>query len=353
MRINDFIFGASVLTWVAAESVLPPEGNEMSLIRPTRRDVMKLAASAPALALPAALPQAARANVGPPAGENPALFRFTLGQARLTILSDGYFTLPAASLGINANEADVRAFLEQYFQSTEVSYAHTNHLLIELGDAKVLVDVGSGARFMPTTGLLGRHLEQAGLELSDITHVALTHAHPDHIWGVRDDFDEPMFADAAHFIAETEYAYWMQDGLVNQVRPDMQQFVVGAVNSLTTEGLEWTMVADGAEIAPGIRMIATPGHTPGHMSVLVESEGEQLIALGDSMSNAFTNFVHPTWYNGSDIDGDQTVTTRQRLLDMAAADRITLVGYHFPFPGVGHVLRTADAYQFVPALWQF
>ena len=100
-------------------------------------------------------------------------------------------------------------------------------------------------------------------------------------------------------------------------------------------------------------MIATPGHTPGHLSVVVESNGQQLIALGDAMSHAQASFARPEWYNGFDMDGEQTVATRKRLLDMAATDRMAVLGYHFPFPGVGHVMRDGDAYRFVPALWQF
>ena len=104
---------------------------------------------------------------------------------------------------------------------------------------------------------------------------------------------------------------------------------------------------------PGLRVIATPGHTPGHLSVVIESAGQQFMALGDSMNHAYMNFAKPDWYNGFDMDGAQTVATRRRLLDMAAADRIAVLGYHFPFPGVGHVMRDGDAYRFVPALWQF
>src|SRR6056297_568872 len=114
----------------------------MTLLRPGRRDILKMAAMAPAFALPAA----ARAQLGAPAGKNPAHFRFTLGEAKLTILSDGYFSLPTDGTGVNADPEDVQAFLKRHFLSPEMGYSHTNHLFIELGDAKILVDVGSGNR---------------------------------------------------------------------------------------------------------------------------------------------------------------------------------------------------------------
>lgn len=321
----------------------------MTLIHPTRRDLLRLAAIAPAFAMPAA----ARAMIGAPTGGNPAHFRFTLGEARITIVSDGFFTQPMSGQAINADEDEKLAFLQAHFLDIESNYAHTNHLYVEIGDARVLVDIGSGGRFASTSGKLMSNLNAAGIDPFEITHLAITHAHPDHIWGIRDDFDEPIFPDAEYVIGDEEYRYWMQDDLVNQVPETSQQFVVGAVNSLTVEGLEWTMAAPGHEIVPGIRMIPTPGHTKGHMSVQIDSGGQTLIALGDCMTQAFLNFAHPEWIGSRDDLPEETVNTRLQLLDRAATDRIAVLGYHFPFPGIGHVKRQGDAYEFIPALWQF
>ncbi len=321
----------------------------MSLFKPTRRDLFKMAAAAPALAMP----MAARAELGAPEGENPSHFRFSVGDARVTVVSDGYFRLPTSGLGVNADPEEVQAFLKRHFLSPELGYSHTNHLYVEVGDAKVLVDVGSGNRFMENAGKLMGNLEAAGIDPYAITHVVITHAHPDHIWGIRDGFDEAIIPDAEYLMGEAEHDHWMQDGLVDRVAPEDQQFVLGAVNSINVDGAEWTLVQDGHEVVPGLTMIGTPGHTPGHMALRVDSGDQSLIALGDCMSHAYTNFAHPEWYNGFDSDGEQTVATRKRLLDMCAEDRIAILGYHFPFPGVGHVQRDGDAYRFVPALWQF
>ncbi|WP_425073826.1 MBL fold metallo-hydrolase [Sagittula sp. S175] len=322
----------------------------MSIIRPTRREILTMAAAAPALALPAITRAQA---LGAPATGNPAHFSFTLGEAKLTVVSDGRLEVPANGLGINADPEEVKAFLESYFLSTETNYSHTNHLVIEIGDAKVLVDVGSGDRFLPTAGELMTNLEGAGIDPASITHVVITHAHPDHVWGIRDDFDEAILPDAQYFIGAAEHEFWLQDGLAARMPVEMQQFAVGAVNSLQTEGADWQLLNNDGEVVPGVRVIDTPGHTPGHVSVVVESNGQQLIALGDSMNHAYMNFARPGWYNNFDMNGDLTVTTRARLLDMAATDRMAVLGYHFPFPGVGHVMKDGDAYRFVPALWQW
>jgi len=321
----------------------------MTLIRPTRRDILKLAAIAPGFALPAM----ARAELGAPDASNPAHFRFSLGDARMTVLSDGFFTQPVSGLAVNAEPDEIAALLTRNYLSKESNYAHTNHLLIELGEAKVLVDVGSGSRFFNTAGRLLANLDSAGINPDDITHVFITHAHPDHIWGIRDDFDEAIFPDAEYIMGEVEHGYWMQDGLANSVAPQDQQFVVGAVNSINVEGVEWTLVQDGAEIAPGITVMNSFGHTAGHMSLRVESGGKQLLALGDSITQTWMHFAHPDWFNEIDALPDQTVASRKATLDMAATDGIALIGYHFPFPGVGHVARENESYRFVPALWQF
>ncbi|UYV38660.1 MBL fold metallo-hydrolase [Rhodobacteraceae bacterium D3-12] len=321
----------------------------MTLFKPSRRDILKLAAIAPGFVLPAV----GRASLGAPLGENPGYFRFTLGEAKMTVLSDGYFTTPIKEVAVNADRDMVEAALKQHFLPAGINYAHTNHLYVELGDTKLLVDVGSGSRFFDSTGRLVANLEAAGIDPGSITHVFITHAHPDHIWGIRDDFDEAIFPDAQYVMGEVEHSYWMQDDLVNKVAPEEQQFVLGAVNSINADGVEWTLIRDGAEIAPGIRAMNSFGHTAGHMSLHVSSGDHQLIALGDAFAQVWMNFAHPDWVNGIDADPVQTVASRSAILDRAAADRVALLGYHFPFPGVGHVAREGAAYRFVPALWQF
>ncbi|MCT4558345.1 MAG: MBL fold metallo-hydrolase [Pelagimonas sp.] len=322
----------------------------MTAFTPTRRQLLTMAAAMPALTLSA---KTQAATLTGPEGGNPAHVSFMMGDAKLTVISDGRLETPAGGLGVNADPEQVKAFLKRHFLSETMNYNHCNHLLVELGEAKVLVDVGSGDRFLDTAGQLIGNMEAAGIDPGDITHVVITHAHPDHIWGVRDDFDEAIIPDAQYFIGEKEYAHWTQDGLAASAPPEAQQFIVGAVNSLNVDGVDWVLATHDQEIAPGVRVIDTPGHTPGHLAVVVESNGQQIMALGDCMNHAYMNFAHPGWYNGFDMDGDQTVATRKRLLDMAATDRIAVLGYHFPFPGVGHVAKSGDAYSFVPAMWQW
>lgn len=322
----------------------------MPILRPSRRDILKMSAIAPAFALSAP----AFAKISAPAnGQSAGYFRFTLGEAKLTVVSDGHFTTPAQDLGVNADEAEIAAFMFAHFQDASTHYEHTNHVVIELGDNKILVDVGSGHRFLPTTGRMLENLAASGIGEDEITHVALTHAHPDHIWGIRDDFDEAIFPDAEYLIGKTEFEWWMTEDRVNQVEASDQSMVLGAVNSLTAVQPQLNIVSDDHEIVPGIRMIATPGHTMGHMSLIVESEGQGLMITGDSIRDPYVSLERPDWVAKIDMDPELSVKTRKSLLDKAVADRMSVLSYHFPFPGVGHVIKDNEAYRFIPALWKW
>ena len=276
-------------------------------------------------------------------------YDFALGDANLTVISGGHMNLPTSMLGNNADPLEVKAMLENAGLDATTNTAALNHVVIRKNDATILVDAGGGARWMTdTANQTMKNLEAAGIDPSSITHVALTHAHPDHIWGVRDDFDEPFLPDAAYLLGAAEMDYWKQDGLVDQVAQEDQQFVLGAVNSIETIEPILERVSNDHEITTGVRMIDTPGHTPGHMSLIVDTDQGALLVTGDAMTHVIMNFLHPQWTQSADIDGEQTIATRMKLLDMAVADKMMVLGYHFPFPGLGYVEKSADQYQFSP-----
>lgn len=303
------------------------------------------------LATPFVVPVRAAVPVPPPSGQNAGWYRFALGDFEVTVLSDGNLTVPATGLGVNADPGEVQAFLAARYLDTETNYAHTKHFLIDTGTAQVLVDVGSGERFQPSAGRLLANLAAAGIDPASITHVALTHAHPDHVWGMLDEFDELRIPEAAYTVGAAEFDWWMAEGRVDQVPEAMQAFVVGAQNALGPVAEHTAMAAGETEIVPGVRMIDTPGHTLGHMSLMVESAGEAMLVTGDAINHAHVAFEHPDWHFGFDMDKEQAVATRRRLLDMAAADRVLIAGYHLPFPGIGHAVKEGSAWRFLPALW--
>src|SRR5690606_37896487 len=104
-----------------------------------------------------------------------------------------------------------------------------------------------------------------------------------------------------------------------------------------------------AEIAPGVRLMPTPGHTPGHVAVLVADGDAALLVLGDALTNPVVSFRHPGWPLATDEDTEAGAATRTRLLDTLAADALPFVGFHLPFPGLGRAEAVEGGYRFVPA----
>jgi len=215
-------------------------------------------------------------------------------------------------------------------------------------DRTVLFDAGSGSGFMESAGQLPDSLDALGVAPEDITHVVFTHAHPDHIWGVLDDFDDPVFPDAEYIIGQTEWDYWRDPDTVNTIDQARTSFAVGAARRLEAIEDNIRLIRDGEEVLPGIMAHASFGHTPGHMSFEIRSGSDAVLVGGDAIGNHHIGFAHPDWESGSDQDAQAGAVTRARLLDQLATDKMALLGFHLPDGGLGRVERKGGAYRFAP-----
>lgn len=284
----------------------------------------------------------------------PGWYRMRLGKFEVTILSDGSYDLPTNLMASNRPREEVTALLEANFLPTQTRTSHVNIPLINTGSELILVDVGGGPNWMPTAGRLTDNLRAAGYEPEDVDKVVLTHGHPDHIWGLIDEFEEaPRFPNATYYIAESEWSFWTTDEAETKLAEAFKGFAVGARKHLPPLAEKTTRLKPGAEIAPGIVTIATPGHTPGHMSLVVNSGGETLIVSADCVTHPYISFEHPGWWPRTDLDQQTAEASRRKLLDMAATDKAMMLVYHISFPGLGHVARAGDAYRWVPAMWKW
>jgi glyoxylase-like metal-dependent hydrolase (beta-lactamase superfamily II) len=276
--------------------------------------------------------------------------RFNLGAMRLTVLSDGNFTGPLSFLLPLADRREVDALLPSQNLATGSIDLMTNVVVVENGPDTVLIDAGGGNQFIPTLGKLPDRLAEAGIDREKITKVVFTHAHPDHLWGVIDDFDEPMqFPKATYVLGSAEWDFWINRETVGRMPDGFKGMAAGSLRRLKIIENRTDRRKAGEELAPGITYVDTAGHTPGHMSVLLTSGQDRLLVGGDSLVHAIVSFQKPGWRWGSDLDPDKGVATRQRLLDMLATDRIDLLAYHLPYPGKGHVERKDGSYRFVAA----
>ncbi len=270
------------------------------------------------------------------------------GSAELTVVSDGTLMLPMGFVFPEAPQEELARLLTDAGLPTDALRPDCNVTLVRMGDRLAIFDVGAGANFMPTAGKLADSLSAVGIDPADVTDVVITHAHPDHLWGLTDDFDELVFPDAAYYIGEAEWDFWSSPDAISKVPADRQSFVVGAQNRFAVLEDRVKFVNGGDEVLPGIEAVATPGHTPGHLSFMVHG-AEPVMIIGDAISNAVLSFSRPAWPTASDQDEQKGIETRLALLDRLATDGVRAIGFHFPHPGAGYVERNDGAFIYVPA----
>lgn len=284
-----------------------------------------------------------------PGLRRPAFARETLalGEATVDTLSDGHLVLPIDFQYGDAPRDELEALLKAHGLPVTASEPDCNLTLLRDGERTVLFDAGSGSRFMPSAGKVMDAFDEIGLDPSEVTHVVFTHAHPDHIWGILDDFDEVMFPDAELMISNAEWDYWWDPATVDTLPEARKPFAIGAKRSLEAIEDQVTRFQPGEEILPGVLALDTNGHTPGHISFEIAQGGDSVLVLGDAITHAFVSFEHPEWPNGADHDAEQGIAMRKLLLDKLALEKTRIIGFHLPYPGFGRVEKSGTAYRYV------
>ena len=283
-----------------------------------------------------------------------APYRFPLGAFDCRIITDGSFTYPtpAQLFFTDAPQGLLHQALRAHSvdpDNWDVYVSPYPSLLIHTGQQWVLVDTGAGD-LAPTTGYLMAQLHASGVNAEDIDVVILTHGHPDHIGGNLDGTGKPAFPKARYVMARAEWEFWASDPDLASLRAG--EILIGLIQASARKNLppirdQLELVEDGHEIVPGIRAVVTPGHTPGHLVLAVASEGETLICLGDTVLHPL-HLERPEWTSALDLLPEQTVTTRRRILGRAAMDHALVMAYHFPFPGLGHVVLEGHGWRWQP-----
>lgn len=274
-----------------------------------------------------------------------AFHRFKLGAFEITVLTDGTFSLPVSFVLPGRDQAEITQMLGK--PPGDVLSVQVNVTIVRTPDALLLIDTGGGD-FTPTIGKLADNLEAAGVSPDDVTHVVFTHAHGDHLWGVIDPLEGgTRFQKAKHVITAAERDFWTRPGVETQVPEALQRIAIGSSRRLGVIADRIETRRPGEEVIPGVALIDTSGHAPGHVSVHLKSGSDQLMIGGDALVHPVFSFERPQWRWGSDMDPDKAIATRQRLLDQLATERIPLLGYHLPWPGTGRVERKDTAWRFV------
>jgi glyoxylase-like metal-dependent hydrolase (beta-lactamase superfamily II) len=315
-----------------------------------RRGAFLLAAAAGGgvLASGSRLPAARAAEDGPL--PRPSHYGFGLGGFRVTTLLDGYAQGdgPHPTFGQDQPAEAVQELAQANFLPPNQMENSYTPVLVDTGEAVVLFDTGNVPGRQPTAAHLVDHLRAAGYGPDQVDVVVLTHMHGDHIGGLMRD-GQPTFPNARYVTGQAEYDFWAADERLSG--PTEQGATLFRANMMPLAE-KTTFLADEGEVVSGIRAVAAFGHSPGHMAYHIESDGQRLLLWADTANHYVMSVQRPDWHVRFDMDKEAAAATRRRILDMAAADRLVVTGYHMPFPALGFIERSGESFRWVPVSYQ-
>ena len=291
----------------------------------------------------------------PAAGKQAAAFyRYKVGSYECTSINDGSRSFPLPDTFVkNIPKDQALAAAEAAYMPKGMVTVPFNPQIINTGSKLVLIDTGYGPGIGPSVGLLPAGMAAAGIDPKAIDVVVLSHLHPDHINGLKTADGKLAFPNAEIMAPSQDWAFWMSDENMAKAQDNVMmknyfantRKVLGGLESKITR-YEWNK-----DVAPGITALATPGHTPGHSSFAVAS-GSARILIQSDVTNIPEFFLrNPDWHVAYDVDPVKAAETRHKFYDMAAAEKATVVGFHFQFPSIGYVEKAGSGYRLVPVAW--
>ncbi len=298
----------------------------------SRRQTLMTALAAPFVAT---LPQAVRAAAPMQGAATPKFNRFKLGGFEVTALLAGSRAVPdpQSIFGMNVSPEEFETVSKANYIPTDQAQFFFTPTVVNTGSELILFDTG-----LNPAGITGA-LAAAGYQPDQVDVVVLTHMHGDHIGGLSDG-GTVTFPNARYVTGRVEFDTWSKadnDGFNGKVKPLAEQM---------------SFMEGGGTVASGVTAMEAFGHTPGHMAYMLESAGHQLVLAADFANHYVWSLGYPDWEVKFDMDKSAAATTRRKMLDMLAADRVPFIGYHMPFPAMGYVEARGEAFHYVPASYQ-
>jgi glyoxylase-like metal-dependent hydrolase (beta-lactamase superfamily II) len=282
----------------------------------------------------------------------PGFYRFKVGAYQAVALHDGVVQRDRPPGFVRNAPDDVvgEAFAAAGMPRDKLTITFTA-LAVETGSGVVVIDTGMGEAGPSGTGKLEANLAAAGIRPGDVTHVVISHFHGDHISGLRRKDGSLTFPKAEVIAPAVEWDYWMDDArqaaAADGLKPnfDLVRRMFGSI-AADVRRFAWD-----DEVLPGIIAIQASGHTPGMTAFQIASGGDSVLFVADITNNPMLFVRNPEWQAMFDMNPEEAVATRRRILDRAAAEKQRLFFFHAPFPGIATVVKTGDRYEYLPALW--
>lgn len=286
----------------------------------------------------------------------PSRYAVRIGAIDVLVFSDGIISIPAEAMATNADPTARATWLQDMFLPTDDLDWALNAFVVRSGERTILVDSGLGGEYSgyPRAGQFVSRLEAAGVDLASVTDVVLTHMHFDHIGGLLvEGVKNRLRPDLRVHVSSAEVSFWEAPDFSRTAMPPELAEVIRRTSSqfLTKYRSHLHTFEEEAEVAPGVVVTRTGGHTPGHSVVRIESGGDRLMFAGDALLPS--SFDHPEWHNGFEHDPEEATRVRLRLMKELVATGSLLVSTHMPFPSVGHVAAAGDLFRWVPAWWDY
>lgn len=286
----------------------------------------------------------------------PSRYAMQIGDIEIMIISDGVLTPPAESMATNADPAARGEWLDERFLSKEAFDWALNAVVVRSGDQTLLIDSGLGEEYpdFPRAGQFVQRLEAAGVDLGSVTDVVLTHMHFDHVGGLlAEGVKERMRPDLRVHVCASETEFWKSPDFSRTAMPPALADLArkASLAFMNVYGGHIRTFKDEAQVAPGVSVTRTGGHTPGHSVVRVQSGNDRLMFCGDAIFPV--SFDHPEWHNGFEHDPQEATRIRLRLMRELADNGSWLISTHMPFPSVGRVAANGELYRWAPAWWDY
>jgi glyoxylase-like metal-dependent hydrolase (beta-lactamase superfamily II) len=270
---------------------------------------------------------------------------YKVGSAEVTALYDGIWEKPHDPAFIaNASIDDVKAAMVKAGLSAEFVSIPFTVIVVKNGGKTIMCDSGTGGQVQPTAGKMMANMKAAGIDPASISTILVSHFHPDHIFGLMEkETNKPVFPNAEIIVSDVEYKFWTDPAVIDKL-PEARKGLARRIQAVFPTWKNIKQVQGEPEVAPGIRFVDAPGHTPGHRAFHLSSGSKQLMISNDTAYVPALVVANPGWHGQYDQNPTLAEASRRKLLDRVIADKSMICGYHFPFPGAGTIQKDGTGY---------